>query len=106
MRRHQVAFWGGVSAFFATILAIGAIDVLNPNDRLQFLSGVFVGIITGGAVYAKQRLDDEKSMRAGTIVVKDIDDKTIFSLELDEDPEILEDKAELRFRVQRDRRKE
>lgn len=106
MRRHQVAFWGGVSAFFATILAIGAIDVLNPNDRLQFLSGVFVGIITGGAVYAKQRLDEEKSMQAGTIVVKDIDDKTVFSLELDEDPEILEDKAELIFRVQRDRRKE
>lgn len=59
-RDHQVALWAGVSAFFASLLAIGAIDVINPAEALRFVGSVVVAIITAGGVYAKQRLDDAK----------------------------------------------
>jgi hypothetical protein len=103
--RHQVALWAGIASFFTTVLAIGAIDILNPSDRVQFLGGVFVGLITAGAVYSKQRLDDEKKgieRHGGTIVVKEVGDKKVFSLELEDDPEILETKNEVTFKVHRD----
>ena len=103
MRGHQVALWAGVGAFFSTVLAIGAIDILNPSDRVQFLGGVFVGLITGGAVYAKQRLDDAKQIRvhAGTLVVTEFDDKKMYSLEVDGDVENLESKKEVVFKVRK-----
>jgi hypothetical protein len=49
-----------VAAFFGSLLAIGAIDILNPSDVAQFLGSVVVAVVTAGAVYAKQRLDDAK----------------------------------------------
>jgi hypothetical protein len=61
MRGHEIALWSGVAAFFASLLAIGAIDILNPGDALQFLGSLIVAVITAGSVYAKQRLDDAKS---------------------------------------------
>jgi len=60
---HQVALWAGIAAFFSTVLAIGAIDILDPGDRVQFLGGIVVGLITAGAVYSKQRLDDARKER-------------------------------------------
>src|SRR3954451_20441691 len=98
MNGHQVALWAGGAAFFTTVLAIGAIDVLNPDDRVQFLGGVVVGTITAGAVYAKQRLDDVKRIR-GQIVVRETDDKLTFTLELQADPEEWVDNSEVVFRV-------
>lgn len=104
-RSHQIAFWAGVYSFFATILAIGAINVFNPEDQLRFIGGVVVGLMTAGGVYAKQRLDDAKKGKnggyAGDLVVKEVGDKTIFSLELNDDPELLEKKDEVVFRVKR-----
>lgn len=99
--KHQVALWAGVAAFFSTILAIGAIDILDPGDRVQFLSGIVVGLITGGAVYAKQRLDDAKrNMAAGTLEVSKTTEGTTYSLEVEGDPElVLEGKDEVRFKV-------
>lgn len=98
MRGHQVALWAGVAAFFTTVLAIGAIDVLNPDDRVQFVGGVFVGLITGGAVYAKQRLDDVKKV-FGTMVVTETDEKLTFTLDLEGDPETLLAQREVLFKV-------
>lgn len=57
---HGVALWSGVSAFFGSLLAIGAIDVFSPDQALQFLGSILVAVITAGGVYAKQRLDDAK----------------------------------------------
>lgn len=57
---HQVALWAGASAFFGSLLAIGAIDVVNPAEALRFLGSLVVALITAGGVYAKQRLDDAK----------------------------------------------
>lgn len=101
--RNPVALWAGIAAFFSTILAIGAIDVLDPNDRVQFLGGVVVGLITGGAVYAKQQLDDAKQERvhAGSLVVTERGDKTTYSLELDGAVDNLEDKKEVVFKVRK-----
>lgn len=96
--KHPVAIWAGVSAFFGTILAIGAIDILNPDDRVQFLGGVVVGLITGGAVYAKQRLDDAKKV-TGTIEVETVDDKKTYMLEIDGDLDALDKQSEVVFRV-------
>ena len=60
LREHQVALWAGISAFFGSLLAIGAIDVLNPTDLLKLTGSIVVAFITAGGVYAKQRLDDAK----------------------------------------------
>lgn len=100
-KSNQLALWAGISAFFGTLLAIGAINILNPSDGVRFLSGIVVGLITAGAVYSRQRLDDEKMGRTkgGTIKISEIGDKKVFSLELDGDPEMLEDKQEVLFRV-------
>jgi len=101
--RNHVALWGGVSAFFATLLGLGIIDLANTSDRYQLLNGVFVGLITGGAVFAKQKWDDAKKGRvsAGSIVVTESDEKDIFTLELDKAPEDLKDKEEVVFKVHR-----
>ena len=66
MRRHEVALWAGVAAFFSSLLAIGVIDILAPDEILRFLSSLIVALITGGAVYSKQRLDDAKAERENT----------------------------------------
>lgn len=103
MAGHEIAWWAAASAFFGTLLAIGAIDILNPNGRVQFVGGVLVGVITGGAVYAKQRLDDAKQARvyAGTLVVTETEERAIFSLELDGEPEDLKRRKEVVFKVQK-----
>jgi hypothetical protein len=103
---HQIATWSGVSSFFATILAIGAINILNPNDRLRFISALFVGLITAGAVYARERLHDargETGRLGGNIVVTDKDGVKKFSLELLGDPNELDKQSEVLFKV--DKRK-
>ena len=101
--RNHVALWAGVSAFFGTVLAIGAIDILDPSDQVRFLSSIVVGLITGGAVYAKQRLDDAKEGRVevGTIVMEEVGDRTVLRLELDDEAPDLRTKKEVTFRVRK-----
>lgn len=60
MRGHETAFWAGIASFFGSLLAIGTIDILNPDKAVQYLTAFFVAIITGASVYAKQRLEDAK----------------------------------------------
>jgi hypothetical protein len=60
MNGHAVAVWAGAAAFFSTLLAIGVIDVLNPDQWAEYLSAVVVALVTAGAVYSKHRLDDAK----------------------------------------------
>jgi cyclopropane fatty-acyl-phospholipid synthase-like methyltransferase len=55
-----VALWAGIAAFFASLLAIGVFDVLNPDQWVEYLGALAVALITAGGVYAKQRLDDAK----------------------------------------------
>ena len=59
--KHEVALWAAVAAFFGSLLAIGAIDVVNPEDLLKLTGSLLVAAITGGAVYSKQRLDEAKA---------------------------------------------
>jgi hypothetical protein len=101
MKKNQLALWAGVSAFFATLLAVGAIDILNPSDQASLLSGVVVGLITAGAVYSKQRLVDAKDERihGGVLQITEVGDKKVFTLELSEEPVIFEDKKEVVFQV-------
>lgn len=108
MKNNQLALWAGVTAFFATLLAIGTINILDPSDRVRFVGGVFVGLITAGTVYSRQRLDDEKQGRinGGVIRVSETGDKKMFSLELEDDPEIFEAKKEVVFRVKVDKVKD
>lgn len=61
--RHDVAVWAGLAAFFGSLLTIGAIDILNPGDRAQFLGALFVAMVTAGTIYSKQRLDDARAER-------------------------------------------
>jgi hypothetical protein len=38
-KKNQLALWAGISAFFGTLLAIGAIDILDPGDQVHFSAG-------------------------------------------------------------------
>jgi hypothetical protein len=60
---HAVAIWAGAAAFFASLLAIGIFDVLNPDQWAEYLGALIVAFITAGAVYSKQRLEDAKRER-------------------------------------------
>jgi hypothetical protein len=57
---HQVAIWAGISAFFASMLSIGVIEVFNPDDLVKFTTSFLVAGITGASVYSKHRLDDAR----------------------------------------------
>lgn len=62
MREHQVALWSGVASFFASLLAVGIFDVINPAQYVEYLGALIVAFITAGSVYAKQRLDEAKEV--------------------------------------------
>src|SRR4051794_11515535 len=55
--RHEVALWSSVAAFFASLLAIGIFDLLNPDQWQEYLGSLLVAAITAGSVYAKERLN-------------------------------------------------
>ena len=59
-RRHEVAWWAALASFFGSLLAIGTIEVINPAQLLKFAGSLIVALITGGAVYSKERLDEAK----------------------------------------------
>jgi|SRR3954452_3810959 hypothetical protein len=100
MQSHQTALWAAVSAFFGSLLTIGAINLLNPEDFIRFAGAIVVAVITGGAVYAKQRLDEAKKTEYdGKMVVAVEGDKKVFSLELDSDPNNLDQKDKVVFKV-------
>lgn len=61
--QHEVALWAGVVAFFGSLIAIGIFDVLNPDQWLEYFGAMLIAAITGGSVYAKQRLDDAKAKK-------------------------------------------
>ena len=60
---HAVALWAGVAAFFGSLLAIGTLEILDPNDLIKLAGSIFVALITGGSVYAHERLADAKAER-------------------------------------------
>jgi hypothetical protein len=102
--KNALAMWAGISSFFATLLAIGAIDILNPSDELRFLSGILVGLITGGAVYSRTRLDEVRQdrIKAGAIVIaKNAEGKKVYTLELEGDPSEIDEKTEVIFTVKK-----
>jgi hypothetical protein len=61
--KHDVALWAGVAAFFASLLAIGVFDILSPDAWVEYLGSILVAVITAGAVYSKERLEDAKKER-------------------------------------------
>lgn len=63
MRTHEAALWASLAAFFGTLLSIGIFDVINPAHVFEYISAFLVAFITGGAVYAKQRYDEAKSVK-------------------------------------------
>jgi hypothetical protein len=65
MNGHDIALWSAVAAFFGSLLAIGIIDVFNPDELVKFATSILVAVITGGAVYSKQRVDDAKKKEGG-----------------------------------------
>lgn len=105
MKSNHLPFWAGVSAFFSSVLAIGAINILDPTDQIRFIGGVFVGILTGATIYARQKMDDARTKRArdqvtgGEIKITNRGDKRVYSLELDGDPRELEHRQEVVFKV-------
>jgi hypothetical protein len=62
---QEVSLWAGVAAFFGSLLAIGIFDILDPDQWAEYLGAIIVGGITGGAVYAKERLAFAKARENG-----------------------------------------
>jgi len=60
LRGHEIALWSGVASFFASLLAVGIFDVINPEQWVEYVGALAIAFITAGSVYAKQRLDDAK----------------------------------------------
>ncbi len=57
---HQVALWAGASAFFGSLLAVGAIDVFDLSGLAEFATSILVAGVTAGGVYAHERLEEAK----------------------------------------------
>lgn len=55
-KAHEVSLWAGAAAFFGSVLAIGAFDVLDVDGWAEFLGGLIVAVFTAGAVYSRERL--------------------------------------------------
>jgi hypothetical protein len=55
-KAQEVALWAALAGFFGSLLAIGIFDILNPDKWAEYLGALIVAFITGGAVYAKERL--------------------------------------------------
>ena len=53
---REVALWAGVAAFFGSVLAVGAFDLLGIDGLGEFFISIVVALFTAGAVYAKERL--------------------------------------------------
>jgi hypothetical protein len=68
--KHEIALWSAVFAFFGSLLAVGIFDIFNPDQWTEYLGAIFVAVITGGAVYAKERLKDAKKTETGDRVVR------------------------------------
>jgi len=66
MNGHEVALWSAIAAFFGYLLAAGLFDLINPASWVEYLGAFLVAAITGGGVYAKQRLDDAKKATSTT----------------------------------------
>lgn len=60
---HHVALWAGLAAFFGSLVAIVTIDIFDPPLITRLIGAVFVASITGGFMYAQQRLTDAKIER-------------------------------------------
>lgn len=64
-KTRETALWAGAAAFFGSLLAIGAFDILDPDAWIEYLGAVFVAAITAGAVYSKERLNAAKARKDG-----------------------------------------
>jgi hypothetical protein len=64
-KAQQVALWAGLAGFFGSLLAVAIFDILNPDKWAEYLGALIVAGITGGAVYAKERLDFAKRRENG-----------------------------------------
>jgi len=64
-KAHAVSLWAALAAFFGSLLAVGIFDVLNPDQWVEYLGALLVAVITGGAVYAKERLGFAKALGNG-----------------------------------------
>ena len=64
-KAQEVSLWAGMAAFFGSLLAVGIFDILSPDKWLEYLGAFIVAGITGGAVYAKERLDFAKKRQNG-----------------------------------------
>lgn len=65
---NEVSLWAGVASFFGSLLAIGIFDVFNPDQWVEYVGAIIVGLITGGAVYAKERLAYAQARENGVTI--------------------------------------
>lgn len=60
MSSHEIALWAGVSAFFSSLLAMGIIDIFNPDEWVQFIGALILAFITAVSSYARNRYIEAK----------------------------------------------
>jgi hypothetical protein len=65
-KAQEVSLWAGAAAFFGSVLAVGAFDLLDLDGGwVEFLLALLVAAFTGGAVYSKERLGFAKKRDNG-----------------------------------------
>ena len=55
-KAKEVSLWAAAAAFFGSLLAVGIFDAFNPDQWVESVGALLVAAITGGGVYAKERL--------------------------------------------------
>jgi hypothetical protein len=64
-KSQEVSLWAGAAAFFGSVLAIGAFDILDIEGWAKFFAGLLIGVFTGGAVYSRERLTFARRLKNG-----------------------------------------
>lgn len=64
--RDHLALWAGVTALCTNLAALNLLALLGDgnNRGLEALAALITAIASAAAVFAKQKLDDEKAKRA------------------------------------------
>jgi hypothetical protein len=63
--RHPIALWAALAALFGNLVAIAAVDFISSTEWLKLSGAVLASIFVGAAVYARERLTEEKKRKGG-----------------------------------------
>jgi Putative phage holin Dp-1 len=82
------------------VLYFALTDLLGLPATEQIMGTILIIDLGLGVILGISQMHYKKQISSGVMRIDEIGDKITYSLELDEDPVILADKQEVRFKVQ------